>query len=70
VAEVETADVEPPTAMIAKIGNEFFGPKVIPFDPVAHEALIAEGCKLPESKRHIEAWLEMTRTGSKWATGA
>jgi hypothetical protein len=55
VAEVETADVEPPTSIIAKIWNEFLGRKAIPFDPVAREALIAEGCKFPELRRHIEA---------------
>ncbi len=30
---------------------------------------IAAGCEHDELKRHIEAWQEMKRTGSKWVTG-
>jgi hypothetical protein len=69
VAEVKATGVDAPESIIAKIWNECLGPNPIPFDPVAREALIAEGCKHPELKRHIEAWQEMKRTGSKWVTG-
>ncbi|TNJ40038.1 hypothetical protein FGF66_01720 [Chlorobaculum thiosulfatiphilum] len=69
VAEIKPTGVDQPQSMIAKIWDECLGPKAIPFDHVAREALIAEGCKHPELKRHIEAWQEMKRTGSKWATG-
>ena len=69
LAEIRPAGVNSPESMIAKIWNECLGPKSIPFDPVARKALIAEGCKHPELKRHIEAWKEMKRTGSKWVTG-
>ena len=69
VAEIRKNNTEYPESMIAKIWNECLGTKPIPFDPVAREALIADGCKHPDLKRHIEAWQEMKRTGSKWATG-
>ena len=69
LAEIKVAGADFPQSMIAKIWNECLGPKPIPFDPVARKALIAEGCKHPDLKRHIEAWQEMKRTGSKWATG-
>jgi hypothetical protein len=69
IGEFKAMGVDTPESMIAKIWNECLGPRAIPFDPVAREALIAEGCKHPELKRHIEAWQEMKRTGSKWATG-
>lgn len=58
-----------PETLIAKIWYECLGARAIPFDPAAREALIADGCKHPELKRHIEAWKEMKRTGSKWVTG-
>jgi hypothetical protein len=69
VAEIKPAKVDTPESMLAKVWNECLGPRAIPFDPVARAALIAEGCKHSELKRHIEAWQEMKRTGSKWATG-
>jgi len=58
-----------PESLIAKLWYECLGARAIPFDPTAREALIAYGCKHPELKRHIEAWQEMKRTGSKWVTG-
>lgn len=69
VAEVRTRPTKSPETTIAKIWNECLGAKAIPFDPAAREALIAEGSKHPELKRHIDAWKEMKRTGSKWVTG-
>jgi len=67
VAEIKTKRAErSPESSIAKIWNECLGPRAIPFDPNAREAMIAEVCKHPELKRHIEAWQEMKRTGSKW----
>jgi hypothetical protein len=67
VAEIKTKRVErSPESLIARIWNECLGPRAIPFDLKAREALIADGCKHPELKRHIEAWQEMKRTGSKW----
>ena len=69
VAEIRTRRTNSPTSMIAKIWNEYLGAKAIPFDPAAREALIAEGSKHAELKRHIDAWKEMKRTGSEWVTG-
>lgn len=69
VAEVRTKPTNSPESTIAKIWNECLGAKTIPFDPAAREALIAEGSKHAELKRHIDAWKEMERTGSKWVTG-
>ncbi|NTW54651.1 MAG: hypothetical protein HGB15_07815 [Chlorobaculum sp.] len=66
LAEIIPEGAAQPESMIAKIWNECLGPNPIPFDPVAREALIAEGCKHPELKRHIEAWQKMKRTGSGW----
>lgn len=43
------------------------GHRPIPFDPKAREAMIEDACKLPQLRRHIEAWRELKRTGSKWA---
>ena len=54
--------------MIAKIWNECLGKRAIPFDPLAREAIIADGCRHPELKRHIEKWQEMKRTNSEWCT--
>ena len=68
-AEIRTARVESPKSMIAKIWDECLGARAIPFDPAARDALIADGRKHPELNRHIEAWEEMKRTGSKWVTG-
>jgi molecular chaperone HtpG len=58
-----------PESLVAKLWHECLGARAIPFDPAAREALIADGCNHPELKRHIEAWQEMKRTGSKWVTG-
>lgn len=70
VAEVQTQKAEyTPESLVAQYWNECLGPRAIPFDPAAREALIADACKHPELKRHIEAWQEMKRTGSKWVTG-
>lgn len=70
MAEIRTKRVErSPESLIAKIWNECLGARPIPFEPEARKALIADGCKQPELKRHIEAWQEMKRTGSKWVTG-
>lgn len=69
VAEVRAKPTNSPESTIAKIWNECLGAKAIPFDPAARETLIAEGSKHAELKRHIDAWKEMKRTGSKWVTG-
>ncbi len=70
VSEIRTKQVErQPESLIAKVWHECLGARAIPFDPAAREALIAHGCEHPELKRHIEAWQEMKRTGSKWVTG-
>jgi hypothetical protein len=55
--------------MIARIWNETLGARAIPFNPVERDALIADGKKHSELKRHIDAWEELKRTGSKWVTG-
>jgi hypothetical protein len=69
VAEIKTKRVARfPESLLARIWNECLGAKAIPFDTTTREALIAEGCKHPELKRHIEAWQKMRRTGSKWVT--
>ncbi len=57
-----------PQSMVAKIWKECLGKKAIPFDPIAREALIEEGSKHVDLKRHIDAWQEMKQSGSKWAT--
>lgn len=69
VAQVRTRRAEIPESPLAKIWNECLGPQPIPFDPEARKALIEHGKKHPDLRRHIEAWEEMKRTGSKWATG-
>jgi len=70
VAEIQTREAEyTPESLVAQYWNEYLGPRAIPFDPAAREALIADACKHPDLKRHIEAWQEMKRTDSKWATG-
>lgn len=70
VSEIYPKQVDrKPESWIAKLWYECLGARAIPFDPAAREALIAHGCKHPELKRHIEAWQEMKRTGSKWVTG-
>jgi hypothetical protein len=69
VAELKIKRVNAPESLLAKVWNECLGPSYIPFDPFARAELIENGRKHPELKRHIEAWEEMKRTGSKWATG-
>jgi molecular chaperone HtpG len=69
-AEISTGRVESPESMIANIWQECLGRKAIPFDPTAREALITEGRKHPELKRHIEAWQELKITRSGWVTGS
>ena len=67
VAEIKTKANNPePETLIAKLWNECLGPYPIPFDPMARCELIEKGRQHPELKRHIEAWEEMKRTGSKW----
>jgi len=67
VAEIKTQRIpHNPESLIAKIWHECLGARAIPFDPDARNALIADGCKHLELKRHIESWQEMRRTGSKW----
>lgn len=70
-AEVQTKpnNNPKPESLLAKIWNECLGPQPIPFDPEARRALIEHGRQHPELKRHIEAWEEMKRTGSKWVVG-
>lgn len=58
-----------PESLLAKIWNECLGPQPIPFDPEARRTLIEHGRLHSELKRHIEAWEEMKRTGSKWVVG-
>lgn len=65
---IDLIDAQPET-LLAKIWNECLGPNPIPFDPAARAALIERGRQHPELKRHIEAWEEMKRTGSKWVYG-
>jgi hypothetical protein len=65
VAELKTKAVSPsPESLVARIWNECLGPKAIPFDVVARQALIDHGRKHPDLKRHIAAWEEMKNTGS------
>jgi hypothetical protein len=69
VAEIQAATTPcSPKTLLAKVWNECLGPKIIPFDSDARKALIEHGRRHPELKRHIEAWEEMKRTGSKWAS--
>jgi hypothetical protein len=69
VAEVRTRRTDSPESLMAKIWNECLGANAIPFNPAAREALIAEGSHHSELKRHVDAWKEMKRTGSKWVNG-
>ncbi len=69
VAEVRIRPTNSPKSIIAKIWNECLGAKGIPFDTSSREALIAEGYEHAELKRHLDAWQEMKRSGSTWATG-
>ena len=70
VANLRTTRPTPqPETLLAKLWNECLGPNPIPFDPVARQALIERGRQHLELKRHIEAWEEMKRTGSKWVVG-
>lgn len=57
-----------PISLIASIWNECLGPSAIPFNQVARDSLIEHGRQHLELRRHIEAWEEMKRTGSKWVT--
>jgi hypothetical protein len=56
-----------PESIIGQVWNECLGPKAIPFDPIARQALIDQGRKHSELKVHIDAWEEMKQTGSEWA---
>ncbi len=70
VVEIKTAPSNSqPETLLTKLWNECLGPNPIPFDPEARRALIERGRQHPELKRHIEAWEEMKRTGSKWVVG-
>ncbi len=66
VAEIRTTRVESSASMIANIWKDLLGAKSIPFAATARKALIAEGSKHPDLKRHISAWKEMKRKRSKW----
>jgi len=67
VAEFVTEPTHPePESPIAKVWDECLGPRAIPFDPDARRALIEHGRQHAELRRHIEAWEEMKRSGSKW----
>ncbi|MGZ8181568.1 MAG: HD domain-containing protein [Methylobacter sp.] len=66
--QIKPGNLQPET-LLAIIWNECLGPKPIPFDPEARRKLIEHGRQHPELKRHIEAWEEMKRTGSKWVVG-
>ncbi len=48
-----------PESLLAKVWNECLDANFIPFDAAARKALIAQGCKHPELRRHIEAWQKM-----------
>ncbi len=53
-------------SLLAKTWRECLGSTPIPFDSTARTALIAEGSKHPDLKRHIERWGEMKRCDSRW----
>lgn len=57
---------EAPTSLLAQLWHESLGETAIPFDPHERELLIQRGRKHPELKRHIDAWTEMKKAGSKW----
>jgi hypothetical protein len=64
IAEIKTKYIKrTPESLLAKIWNECLGARAVPFDDVARKALIDEGCKHPELKRHINAWQKIKRTG-------
>jgi hypothetical protein len=65
-AEIRTEPPPGPESPIARLWHECLGSRPIPFNRRARRALIVDGCKHPELKRHIEAWQEMKRTRSKW----
>jgi hypothetical protein len=70
VADITFKRVRPkPETLISRIWSECLGAKTIPFEPKARRVLIEHGRQHPELKRHIEAWEEMKRAGSKWVTG-
>jgi hypothetical protein len=67
IAEFEIEkNINQPKSTLAEVWNECLGPRGIPFDPEARQALIEHGRQHPELRRHIEAWEEMERTNSKW----
>jgi molecular chaperone HtpG len=69
VCEIKTNRVRcAPESLLSRIWSECLGARAIQFDKAARKTLITEGSKHPELKRHIKAWQEMKRTGSKWAT--
>jgi len=64
-SEVRTAPVNTsPESVVARVWKECLGEEAIPFDPAARKALIADGLRHPELKRHIEAWQKMQSDGS------
>jgi hypothetical protein len=68
-AEIRTRRVvRQPETLLAEVWNEFLGERAIPFDTAARAALFSHCCQHAELRRHIEAWQEMERTGSKWVT--
>ncbi|MFZ2644007.1 MAG: ATP-binding protein [Verrucomicrobiia bacterium] len=68
VAEIKTSNIRrSPESVIARVWNECLGERTIPFNAADRKDMIADGCKHPELKRHIEAWQKMKRRASKKA---
>jgi len=69
VAELKTKSyTTKPESLIASIWDECLGLNAISFNQDARNALIEHGRQHLDLKRHIEAWEEMKRTNSQWAT--
>jgi hypothetical protein len=70
VAEIRTRPTKrDPKSLLSEIWNECLGPRIIPFNPTERAALIEYGRNHPRLGRHISAWEEMRRAGSRWTTG-
>ncbi len=54
-------------SLLATLWLKYLGLRPIPYDPKDREAMIEDACNHPQLQRHVEAWREMKRTGSKWA---
>lgn len=60
VSEIKTRQTpRNPESVIATVWNECLGARAIPFDQAARQSLIADGCKHPELKSHIDRALQM-----------